>query len=120
MSAPKGKTVWPTENPRTDFCVLGTEEVEDRAALIRADLLPRIVRTRRAPGRVLWEFDNEPGMRAKLEEFVEFERRCCSGMTFDLGPATGDERLRLTIAGEGADRIAALADRTPLVTLDDP
>ncbi len=97
-----------SQEPCTDFCSLPPEEIRERAALIRTELVPKIVQRSALPQGLAWEFVNEPGMQARLAEFVEFERRCCSGMTFDASPTTDGSRIRLTITGEGAEAIAAL------------
>lgn len=96
------------ETPCTDFCSLPSDEVGRRAALIRAELVPHVAHQEPLPAGLAWEFEGGPEMKARLEEFIQFERRCCAGMTFDLAD-TSAGRIRLEIVGEGADAFAALA-----------
>lgn len=94
----------------TDFCSLPPEQVQERASHIRAELVPQTVARREVPGGFRWEFPNRPETEKLLGEFVEFERRCCAGMTFVVEPNESGDRLCLTVTGEGAEVMATLGN----------
>jgi hypothetical protein len=78
-------------------CSLPNDELRNRLAWIRSEILPHATRSERLENGRAWEFGRSPDVRAKLERLVELERACCSGLHFDLedGPAS----LRLTVEG---------------------
>lgn len=103
------ETKTPNDTPGgcTDFCTLPPVELHARAREIRASLLPRALDLERSGATVLWHFPDEPELRAALEEFVAFERRCCSDTRFTIEAAGPHVRVR--IEGPAAAAFAALA-----------
>lgn len=89
-------------------CSLPAEEIPDRAATIRREILPHVRAREKLPRGLALEFDRDAELRAKLEAFVAFERRCCGGLAFELRDAPDADRLRLTIEGDGAEIFAFL------------
>jgi len=79
-------------------CSLSRAELEDRLAMIRKEILPHVKRTEDLPDGRAWEFEENPGMRAKLEQWVELERRCCGGLDWKLERLPSNQ-LRLAVLG---------------------
>jgi hypothetical protein len=100
-------------NPSPSPCNLPEEELPDRIAAIRREILPHVKRTTQRAGEVSWEFDWSAALEAKLERFVAFERQCCGSLEFELRSEQERESrgLRLRVAGEGAEAFAALLER---------
>ena len=95
-------------------CSLSSAELEDRLEMIRKEILPHVKRSEDLPNGRAWEFEETPALRAKLEEWVELERRCCGGLDWSLErlPANG---LRLAVRGiePGSGFFEALAEPEP-------
>ena len=89
-------------------CNLPSDELEARVATVRAELLPLVRRRRQLPDGIAWEFERGAGMRTRLEQFVEFERQCCSGLAFEIEEPPQADILRLTVRGAGASAFEAL------------
>ena len=89
-----------TTSERFDPCNLPEDELQARIRMIRAEILPHARGTDELPNGIAWEFDGGADLRVQLEQLVEFERRCCSGLSWNLEEVPGC-RLRLVV--EGAD-----------------
>ncbi len=98
----------PTTRDAADVCSLSPDALEERRATIRREIAPHVTRTETLANGLAFEFPASPGMRAKLEQFVAFERQCCAGLAFDLAAAPGADALRLSVEGAGAEVFAAL------------
>ena len=79
-------------------CSLSSAELEDRLAMIRREILPHVKRSEDLRSGRAWEFEETSALRAKLEQWVELERRCCGGLDWSLERLPAD-RLRLTVLG---------------------
>ncbi len=88
----------PSAERRDDGCNLPTEEFQDRLAMIRRDILPLAKRREELTDGLAFEFEQSPGMKKTLEDFIAFERECCSGLTGGL-EQTEAAQLRLSIRG---------------------
>ena len=95
------------ERPAPDPCSLGPAELEERLAMIRREIVPHVTRSEELERGLLLDFDATPGMRAKLEQLVELERRCCSGLRWEL-EEVGSATLRLGVTGTDPVRLRAL------------
>ncbi|MEN8184079.1 MAG: hypothetical protein ABFS46_16250 [Myxococcota bacterium] len=100
-----------TAEPRTsdagsggcqDVCSLPNEELADRVAMIRREILPLVTRREVLADGVALEFEHTPAMQKTLEDLVVFERGCCSGLAWNLGRPS-DRVLRLSVQGLAAD-----------------
>lgn len=81
-----------------DVCNLPPETFPDRLAMIRRDILPLATRREDLANGVALEFDYTNATEKTLEDFIAFERECCSGLTWDLS-RTDARILRLSIQG---------------------
>ena len=86
-------------------CDLPEDAKGERAAEIRAALLPHVRERATVEGGFAWEFAAETS-RERLERIVALERECCSGLDFAL--VERDDRPRLEVRGDGAEIWALL------------
>ena len=89
-------------------CTLPPEELRARVASLRTELLPLVRRRQQLSDGIAWEFDSGSAMRARLDAFVEFERQCCGGVTFEIAELSDAARLRLSVRGPDAAAFEAL------------
>ena len=91
-----------TDDPVPSFeavCDLPPAALEERRALIRREILPLVKRNRELSDGFAWEFDPSPELRAKLDEWVAFERECCGGLEWEIEAPPDDSALRLRVRG---------------------
>lgn len=81
-----------------DVCNLPPETFKDRAAMIRRDILPLATRREELANGVAFEFSHTNAIEKTLEDFIAFERECCSGLTWNLA-STDAGMIRLSIQG---------------------
>jgi len=89
-------------------CSLPPDELRARIEALRTELLPLVRRRQDLPDGIAWDFDAGATMRAQLDEFVEFERQCCSGVSFDIVASPEVGMLRLIARGPDAAAFEAL------------
>jgi hypothetical protein len=78
------------------FCTLNKEQLAERIAMIRREVLPHALAKQVLPDGRAWTFDRT--LRTKLEQLVALERECCrDGVTFALEEHAS--QLRLEIRG---------------------
>jgi len=82
-----------------EICTLAPEGIADRQAWVREAILPHAVDREQSASGLAWEFEDVPGLAAKLGQLVEKERGCCSGIDFVHGRSTATGRLRLEVRG---------------------
>ncbi len=82
-----------------DFCTLSPEDLEQRVAMIRREILPRVLAKLELEDGVGWEFEATADNRKKLEELTELERQCCRGLSFEIREDPNGTRLRWEILG---------------------
>ena len=80
-----------------EICDLSDEDRETRRASLSKGLFAFVRRRQELPDGLALYFDETPEMRAELDEFVEFERDCCSGLGWSVRSELG--ALRLEIKG---------------------
>lgn len=80
-------------------CNLPSEALAERRAMIKAEIAPYVRRTEELPNGLAWEFDQNPAMRARLEQLIELERRCCGGLEWSLQGLRGADTIRLVVEG---------------------
>ncbi len=80
-------------------CTLPPDGREQRLAWIRSEILPHAVDGERIEDGLAWEFDDAPGLAARLDRLVALERECCSGIVFEHQPSQTAGRRRLEVRG---------------------
>lgn len=95
-------------------CNLPPDALRARVATLRAELLPLVRRRQRLRDGIAWEFGAGAAMRARLDQFVEFERQCCRGVTFGIEELPQADTLRLTVRGADAAGFEALGSPASL------
>jgi hypothetical protein len=83
-------------------CSLPSDQLSDRLAMIRREILPHATRRQVLADGVAVEFAHTAEMEKTLEDLVAFERKCCSGLTWSLTRPSADV-LRLSVEGLGPD-----------------
>ncbi len=81
-----------------DVCDLPTEALQDRLAMIRRGILPLATRREALSDGMVFEFKHAPAIQKTLEDFTEFERECCSSLTWNVRAIPG-EMLRFSVQG---------------------
>ena len=84
-------------------CSLNDEQLEERRAMVRAEILPHVRKAERIEGGFAVETEATPEMRQKLEDLVALERRCCSSVNWDLSEDARAGRVRLEVRGLDPD-----------------
>jgi hypothetical protein len=84
-------------------CSLSDEQLEERRAMVRAEILPHVRKVERIEGGFAIETDATPELREKLQDFVALERRCCSSVHWDLSEVPHSGRVRLDVRGLDPD-----------------
>ncbi len=85
------------------LCSLDDQQLEERRAMVRAEILPHLEKRERIEGGFAVESEATPEMREKLENLVALERRCCSSVDWDLREDPQAGRLRLEVRGLDPD-----------------
>ncbi len=85
-----------------DVCGLPSDQLRDRVAMIRRDILPHVTRREALADGVALEFEHTPAMQKTLEDLVAFERECCSGLEWTLHRPSS-RPLRLDVQGLAPD-----------------
>ena len=80
-----------------EICDLSDEDRETRRASLHKRLFVFVRRRQELPDGLALYFDETPEMRAELDEFVEYERGCCSSIGWSVRSESG--ALRLEIKG---------------------
>jgi len=88
-----------SEREWASVCSRSPEELRERIATVRTELLPRVVEKAKRSGGFTWEFEDTPELRRKLEELVALERQCCGGLSWTLEDLAHASRLRLAVDG---------------------
>jgi hypothetical protein len=93
-----------------DICSLSNPELQQRFKMIREEILPHARRTEKLANGLAWEFEQSPPMREKLAQLIELERRCCTGLAFELQDRRESNTLRLAVEGidPGSELLAGL------------
>ena len=84
-------------NDIREICNLSDEDREARRESLSRRLFAFVRRREELPEGLALYFDETPEMRDELDELVEFERGCCSGVGWSLRSESG--ALRLEISG---------------------
>lgn len=88
-------------------CALPPDQLRERIDTLRRELLPQVVRAEELPGGsgIAMDFAASGAMQQQLDRLVDFERQCCSGLEWNVGPSPLPDRLRLTVAGLAPDSV---------------
>jgi hypothetical protein len=84
-------------------CTLADDELANRLAWIRAEILPHARGMERLADGVAWELAEAPGLAEKLDRLIELERACCSSLVFARTASATPGGLRLEIRGVDPD-----------------
>lgn len=84
-------------------CSLTDDQLEERRAMVRAEILPHVRKALRIEGGFAIETEATSEMRQKLHDLVALERRCCSSVSWDLVEDARADRVRLEVRGLDAD-----------------
>jgi len=82
-----------------EVCTLPPNDLGERLAWIRSEILVHATGSQRKPDAIAWELEDAPGLATKLDQLVALERECCSGIVFEHGPTGQAGKRRLQIAG---------------------
>jgi hypothetical protein len=83
----------------TASCSLSDDQLAERKEELRSGFVKRIVAARELPDGIALGFPGGGEMRAEIEEFIEFERDCCSFAVYQVRRGEGDDRQWLEIRG---------------------
>ena len=79
-------------------CTLPSDQLRDREAMMRRDLLPLVTRIEPLENGMAFEFAYSAAIERTLEEVIAFERECCGSLAWELHrPSRGV--LRLSVQG---------------------
>lgn len=90
-----------------NHCNLSDAAFEARRKELRETLLRSVTERRATENGIALGFVDTPGMRERLDAFVDFERECCGGLDFSI--RTREGALRLEIGGIDRDEINRFA-----------
>jgi len=100
-------------NSTAIYCTLTLHEQRARRSEVTAKLVPQVAAVISIANGLRLDFEPSEGLRDLIEEFVEFERDCCSFLTFTLSQPADD--LSLLIQGpSNAAHIVEMFRRTAL------
>ncbi len=88
-------------------CALPADAIGPRKEKVRVDFLPYVLGHETSADKVIWRLEGSDEIRSKLEEFVAFERECCSGLDFHIDGQSDASELILTVSGAGAEIFSA-------------
>ena len=96
-----------------DACTLTPPEFGERLRWIREEILPHAKGREALEGGVAWRFEAEPSVRAKLEQLVALESKCCDSdaIRFEIHEEPAAGALRLEV--HGIDPESLLLAATP-------
>lgn len=88
-----------TQGTTAIACTLKDSDMRNRLKMVHEKLLPHVIaRAKLEHGQQL-TFLGGHELRPKLEAFIEFEKRCCSFLDFELSESSEANRLILQITG---------------------
>lgn len=80
-------------------CSLNDEEFQDRRALARHTLIPKVESCRRDGDILRFTFHQSIGLRQTIEDFIELEQQCCGFLTFEVVDIDDEQPIILKIYG---------------------
>jgi len=80
-------------------CSLTTDELQDRIALLRAEIFPNLKRKVALEKGYIYYFEDKGDMADKILEFVSKEKQCCPFFKFDFSILPFKKGLALQISG---------------------
>ena len=86
-----------------EICTLPPEDLTERLAWVRAEILPHAIETVRLQRGLAFELTPVPGLVEKLDRLIELERECCSGIDFERLASATPGGLRLEVRGIDPD-----------------
>lgn len=102
------------------ICSLDEAAFAARRKELLAGFIEHIVSKEALPDGIAFHFARSPAQRTELEDFVAFERECCSGIDFEI--LDRGETLRLEVRGfaAGSDLHDALLSGGSRAVRDEP
>jgi hypothetical protein len=101
-ATPPGGSGLPPSDPLA-ICTLPGDQLGDRLAWIRREILPHAIASERRERGLAFELTEAPGLAEKLDLLVRLERDCCSEIAFERVASEAPGRLRLEIRGIDPD-----------------
>lgn len=98
-----------------EVCTLSPDQLAERSKWIRSEILARALGKRRTDFGVAVEIADSPGMRERIDHWIELEGECCSSIRFERRESTEPGCVRVEIPGVDPD--ATFLDALP--DLDD-
>lgn len=99
-----------TKDAIESACTLSADTLSQRKPVVQ-ELLAGARTARRTADGVVLEFDRTREWRRRLEDFVSFERRCCSHLGFAVNERRRERRLELVVTARDSAARAALWKR---------
>jgi hypothetical protein len=90
------------------ICNLSDEQFAARAKELRGGLLALANGREELSDGIALRFDSAPEIRTRLQEFVAFERGCCSSLGFDIREESGTLRLEILGIRSAVGEFAAI------------
>jgi hypothetical protein len=81
------------------LCTLPAGGLGERMAWIRREILPHALETSRLDRGLAFELASAPGLAARIDDLIAFERECCSSIVFERLASATPGRLRLEVRG---------------------
>lgn len=83
-------------------CALTSEELLERKAYLKAQILSKVIRKEMQPTAYVLYFEDDPDLLLHLMEFVQKEKACCPFFKFDLSILPFEQGIALQISGSAA------------------
>ena len=92
-------------------CSLTSDELQDRIAMLRTEIFPKLIRKKELKEGYIYYFDDEEDLAIKILEFIGKEKECCPFFKFDFSVLPFKQGLALQISGsEGVKDFLAAND----------
>ena len=80
-------------------CSLTSEELQNRIALLRTEIFPKLKKKVELEEGYIYYFDDEGDLAIKILEFIGKEKQCCPFFKFDFSVLPFKKGLALQISG---------------------
>lgn len=92
-------------------CSLTSEALQDRIALLRNEIFPKLVKEVELEEGYIYYFEDEGALAIKILEFIGKEKQCCPFFKFDFSVLPFKKGLALQISGSEGVKDFLLANR---------
>ena len=80
-------------------CSLTSAELQDRIAMLKAEIFPKLTRKEELEEGYIYYFEDEGDLAIKILEFIGKEKQCCPFFKFDFSILPFEKGLALKISG---------------------